>query len=75
MNYISTRNKKLNLDFGSIFLRGLAPDGGLFLPEKIKKFSKDELDKLGKLNYNELATEIISIFCYPNLDKNRVNQW
>ena len=32
MNYISTRNKQLNLDFGSIFLRGLAPDGGLFLP-------------------------------------------
>ena len=72
MNYISTRNKQLNLDFGSIFLRGLAPDGGLFLPEKIKKFSKDELNKLGKLKYNELATEIISIFCYPNLDKNKV---
>ena len=72
MNYISTRNKQLNLDFGSIFLRGLAPDGGLFLPEKIKKFSNDELNKLGKLKYNELATEIISIFCYPNLDKNKV---
>ncbi len=72
MNYISTRNKQLELDFGSIFLRGLAPDGGLFLPQKIKKFSQNELDQLSKLNYNDLATEIISIFCSPSLDKDKV---
>ena len=46
MKYLSTRNKSLNLDFGNIFLRGLAPDGGLFLPKEIKKFSEEELKKL-----------------------------
>ena len=41
MNYISTRNKSLNLNFGNIFLRSLAPDCGLFLPKEIKKFSEN----------------------------------
>ncbi len=72
MNYISTRNKSLNFDFSSIFLRGLAPDGGLFLPSEIKKFSENELNELSKLNYIDLGVEIISEFCVPALNKNKI---
>ena len=36
MKYFSTRNKSLEFGFKDIFLRGLAPDGGLFLPSEIK---------------------------------------
>ena len=69
MNYISTRNKSLNFDFSNIFLRGLAPDGGLFLPKDIKKFNEEELKELSNLNYIDLGVEIISKFCGPILDK------
>ena len=72
MNYISTRNKSLNFDFSSIFLRGLAPDGGLFLPNEIKKFSENELKELSQLNYIDLGVEIISGFCNPVLNKNKI---
>ena len=72
MNYISTRNKSLNFDFSSIFLRGLAPDGGLFLPNEIKKFSENKLKELSKLNYIDLGVEIISEFCIPVLNKNKI---
>ena len=72
MNYISTRNKSLNYDFSSIFLRGLAPDGGLFLPNEIKKFSEIKLNELSKLNYIDLGVEIISEFCIPVLNKNKI---
>ena len=72
MNYISTRNKSLNFDFSRIFLRGLAPDGGLFLPNEIKKFSEKELKELSKLNYIDLGVEIISGFCTPVLNKNKI---
>ena len=72
MNYISTRNKSLNFDFSDIFLRGLAPDGGLFLPDKLQKFNDKELKELSKLNYVNLAVEIISKFCTPVLDKNKI---
>ena len=72
MNYISTRNKSINFDFSSIFLRGLAPDGGLFLPIKIEKFNEKELKELSKLNYIDLGVEIISKFCAPALDKKKI---
>ena len=72
MNYISTRNKSLNLNFGNIFLRSLAPDGGLFLPKEIKKFSEDELKVLSELNYIDLGVEILSKFCSPVLDKQKI---
>ena len=69
MNYISTRNKSLNFDFSNIFLRGLAPDGGLFLPNEIQKFSQKDLEHLSSLNYIDLGVEIISKFCTPALNK------
>jgi len=69
MKYFSTRDKTLNFDFKDIFLRGLAPDGGLFLPSNTKRYSATEIETLGKLSYIDLATEIISNFCDSNLDK------
>jgi len=72
MNYISTRDKSLNFDFSSIFLRGLAPDGGLFLPNEIQKFSENELKELSKLNYIDLGVEILSKFCAPVLSKKKI---
>ncbi len=72
MNYISTRDKKTYFDFKSIFLRGLASDGGLFLPEKLRKYSKDDLQRLSKLNYFDLASEIISNFSEPFLKKDKI---
>ena len=72
MNYISTRNKSLSFDFNSIFLRGLAPDGGLFLPKEIQKFNENELQELSTLNYIDLGVEIITKFCTPALDKNKI---
>ena len=40
MNYFSTRDKSQSFKFKEIFLRGLAPGGGLFLPSEIKKYNK-----------------------------------
>ena len=50
MNYFSTRNKSLKFSFKDIFLRGLAPGGGLFLPNEIKKYNQEELNNLSHLN-------------------------
>ena len=72
MKYFSTRDKSLEISFKDIFLRGLAPDGGLFLPAEIKKYSQDELKNLSKLSYVDLATEIIFNFCKDELDKNQL---
>jgi threonine synthase len=72
MKYCSTRNKNLNFDFKQIFQRSLAPDGGLFIPKKIKKFSSKDLKKLKKLNYVDLAVAVISSFCEPIFNKQQL---
>ena len=74
MEYISTRNKKLNLSFKDVFLRGLAPDGGLFIPREIKTYNQAELKSLSKMSYDELATEIIGSFCSPELDRKHLSK-
>jgi len=62
MKYISTRSKEKEYSFGEVFIKGLADDGGLYVPKSLKKYSKEELLGLKNLNYNELSTEIISQF-------------
>ena len=69
MKYFSTRDKSQSFKFKEIFLRGLAPGGGLFLPSEIKKYNKSDLDNLSKLSYSELATEIIYNFCSGDILK------
>ena len=73
MKYFSTRDKSLEFSFKDIFLRGLAPDGGLFLPSEIKKYTANELRNLSILSYVDLATEIIFNFCKDDIDKKELN--
>ena len=62
MRYVSTRGGMAPKKFLKILLSGLAPDGGLAMPETYPKFDTAELRKLRSLNYPELAFEILSRF-------------
>ena len=72
MKYISTRNKNKIFSFRDIFLKSLAPDGGLFIPKKIPKFSSKELKKFKNLSYRDLAEKIIFQFCSEEFSKNDI---
>ena len=72
MKYFSTRDKTLNFSFKDIFLRGLAPDGGLFLPAEIKKYNQRDLKNLSTLSYADLATELIFNFCKDDIERNKL---
>ena len=74
MEYISTRNTKKIFQFKDVFLKGLAPDGGLFVPKKIPFYSLKELLKLKNLSYRELAEKIISEFCSDEFNKNEIKE-
>lgn len=62
MNYISTRGKAPVLGFADVLLAGLADDGGLYVPETLPHFSRDEIAGWAELPYNELAFRIIQPF-------------
>jgi len=42
--------------------RGLAPDGGLFLPEEFPKLAPADLSAMRRMSYAELAFAIVSKF-------------
>ena len=69
MNYVSTRNNKNELNFKDVFIKGLADDGGLFVPKSIKLLNSEDLDKLKNLSYNDLACEILNPFCSDFINK------
>ena len=62
MKYISTRGNAPAKTFTEILLGGLAPDGGLYLPERYPKVTRAELDAWRKLPYPELAFAVLSKF-------------
>jgi len=62
MKYISTRDNSKEYSFEQVFIKGLADDGGLFVPKSLKKFTNEELNSLSKLSYQDLAKKIIYLF-------------
>ncbi len=68
MRYISTRGQSPPLDFAATLLAGLAPDGGLYMPETWPHLSHADLRALRGLPYPELAARVIAPFtgdCLP----------
>lgn len=62
MQYVSTRGHQHLGTFTKVLLSGLAPDGGLAMPERIPAFSAAELERLRELPYAELAYEVMRPF-------------
>ena len=62
MLYLSTRGHPDRKHFCEILLEGLAPDGGLYLPERYPAVDAAMLAKWRGLPYHELAFEILSLY-------------
>ena len=60
MNYISARGQSPAQTFSQILLGGLAPDGGLYMPESYPAFSAGELEFMRDMDYRELAFTVLS---------------
>ena len=62
MHYISTRGHPERRTFCEILLEGLAPDGGLYVPETYPLVDDAMLDRWRGLSYADLAFEILSLY-------------
>ncbi|OZI76155.1 MULTISPECIES: threonine synthase [Bordetella] len=62
MKYVSTRGGMAPQAFSDILLEGLAPDGGLAVPEALPQVSADTLESWRGLSYADLAFEVLSRF-------------
>jgi threonine synthase len=75
VKYISTRGGCSDYGFKQVLLTGLAPDGGLFVPEQLPQFSAADMESFKQLSYPELALKIISPFVadeIPEADLSRI---
>lgn len=70
MKFISTRGGMEPASFSEILVEGLAPDGGLVIPETIPVVDAARREQLRELSYAELATEILSLYAtdIPRVD-------
>ena len=62
MNYLSTRGDQTPRKFCEILLEGLAPDGGLYLPEHYPQVNEAMLTRWRSLSYADLAFEVLSLY-------------
>jgi threonine synthase len=62
LKYLSTRGDETPRSFCEILLEGLAPDGGLYLPERYPTIDGATLARWRGLAYHELAFEILSLY-------------
>ena len=62
MNYKSTRNNQVIFTSEQVLNYGLAPDGGLFVPELLPSFSQDQIKSLNGSSYYDIAKFIMQPF-------------
>jgi len=71
IKFYSTNLKAEVVDFKSALLKGLAPDKGLYMPQEIPSFTKEEISKFSQMEYYEIAFEVGRKFLHdqiPNAD-------
>jgi threonine synthase len=59
MQYYSTRDRNNPVNFAQAALSGLAPDGGLFVPQEIPHYSRAAFSSMGIMDYPDIAFETI----------------
>ena len=63
MKFYSTRDsKKTEFTSAEVIKKGLADDGGLFVPETIPLFTNDEIKSYCSMSYAELAAAVLEKF-------------
>jgi len=62
MRFVSTRGQTPALGFSDAVATGLAPDGGLYLPESLPRFTAADLARFAPLGYADLCFEFLKVF-------------
>lgn len=69
MTYISTRGEAADLSFEDVLLKGLARDGGLYVPEHWPAFSPETIASFAGKPFAEVAAEVMAAFAGDSVGK------
>ncbi|HEX3406518.1 MAG TPA: threonine synthase, partial [Caulobacteraceae bacterium] len=69
MNYVSTRGTAPAVSFLGAMIAGLAPDGGLYVPERWPELSEGEIAAFAGRPYAEVAADVVGRFAGDSIDR------
>ena len=62
MKYYSTNHKSSDVTLRDAVVRGLAPDRGLYMPERLNKLSNEFFEGIDKMTFQEMSFEVAKAF-------------
>ena len=68
MKYYSTRHEAHSTSLHEAIVRGLAPDGGLYMPESIKKLPPSFFEEIDKMSFKEMSVRVADAFFGEDID-------
>ena len=71
--YRSTNQRSAPVTFGDALLKGLADDGGLFMPSYLPVISLEEINKMSEQNYSEIAFNVLNRIIGNEIEADRLN--
>jgi threonine synthase len=74
LRYVSTRGEVAPCRFEEALFAGLAPDGGLYVPERWPRLERDELAALQGASYQEVAARVLAPFVGDDLDETELRE-
>jgi threonine synthase len=69
MKYYSTNNSEHVVSLRDAVIKGLAPDQGLYMPQKIPVMSKGFFERMHQLSFHEIGYEVIGVLFSEDLTK------
>ncbi|MBR6484140.1 MAG: threonine synthase, partial [Clostridiales bacterium] len=62
MNYISTRGYDRKFSASEAIVLGIAPDGGLFVPESVPVLTSDDIEEMKNMQFYQISARVLSKF-------------
>src|SRR6516225_7204594 len=72
MNFYSTNNRKNSVSLKEAIVKSLAPDDGLYMPERIQAFPSSFFNSLHEKSFKEIAFEVASRFIEEDISKKQL---
>jgi threonine synthase len=74
MKYFSTNNPNHKVSLSEAVIKGLAPDNGLYMPERIPVLSEESIQKLSEMSFQEIGYVVISALFSEDLSENQIKE-
>lgn len=74
MKFYSTNNPQHQVSLEQAVIKGLAPDQGLYMPERIPSLPKDFIDHISSLSFREIGYQVMEALFSENLTKDQIKE-